>query len=71
MHGTRDDLIPWQQTQRTHEALRESGVQAELRVVEGAPHLFDLGRNMERDAAKAVEDGYRFLEEIAGCRDKE
>ena len=66
VHGTRDDLIPWQQAQRTHDALSVNGVRAELRVVEGAPHLFDLGRGLKPDAAGAIEDGYRFLEEFAG-----
>ena len=63
VHGTLDDLIPWQQSQRTHVALVASGVEAGLRVVEGAVHLFDSYHGFERDvdAAGAVADGYRFL----------
>lgn len=67
VHGTRDDLIPWQQTQRTYETLRKKGIEAEVRIVEGAVHLFDLGRGLERDegAAKAIRDGYEFLKKYA------
>lgn len=63
VHGTLDDLIPWQQSQRTHGALVEGGVEAGLRVVEGAVHLFDVYHGFERDegAAGAVRDGYEFL----------
>ncbi|KAL8651541.1 MAG: hypothetical protein Q9210_003192, partial [Variospora velana] len=42
VHGTRDDLIPWEQAQRTVDAMRERGVAAEVRVVQGAVHLFDV-----------------------------
>jgi len=68
VHGTRDDLIPWQQAQRTHDVLSVNGIRTELRVVEGAPHLFDLGRGLKPDAARAIEDGYRFLKEVAGSK---
>lgn len=63
VHGTRDDLIPWQQAQRTYKALCEHGVEAELKIVEGGIHLFDAGKGFERDeeAAKAVREGYEFL----------
>ena len=66
VHGTHDDLIPWQQTQRTYEALRARGVRAEIRVVEGGVHLFDVYKGFERDeeAARAVEEGYEFLREV-------
>lgn len=67
VHGTKDDLIPWQQSQRTYDALRERGVDAWLRIVEGAIHLFDLGKGLERNegAARAVGEGYKFLERYA------
>lgn len=63
VHGTRDDLIPWQQAQRTYEALKEKGVEAEIRIVEGGIHLFDTGKGFERDekAMGAVKGGYEFL----------
>ena len=64
VHGTRDDLIPWQQSQRTYEALVERGVEAGSRIVAGAVHLFDAYQGFEREngqAARAVSDGYDFL----------
>ncbi|KAK0723563.1 hypothetical protein B0T26DRAFT_263600 [Lasiosphaeria miniovina] len=63
VHGTRDDLIPWQQARRTYEALRERGIEAEIRILEGAVHLFDLYRAYETDEAaqRAVAEGYEML----------
>ena len=68
VHGTLDDLIPWQQSQRTYAALVEGGVEAQLRVVDGAVHLFDAYHGFERDesAAKAVSDGYGFIGRYVG-----
>lgn len=64
LHPRGDDLIPWQQAQRTWEALRGVNVDAELRIVEGVGHLFDLGglqRVRSEAARQAVVDGYDFL----------
>ena len=68
IHGTKDDLIPWQQAQRTYEALCECGVEAELRIVEGGVHLFDTSNGFERneEAARAVREGYEFLGRFVG-----
>ncbi|KAK3940210.1 conidial yellow pigment biosynthesis polyketide synthase [Diplogelasinospora grovesii] len=69
VHPRLDDLIPWQQSERTWKALREQGVDAELRVVgEGAPHLFDLhprGKGYET-GMRAVREGYSFLAKHVG-----
>ena len=72
-----DDLIPWQQSQRTCEAPKEKGVEAEIRIVEGVVHLFDLyyakglKRFEKRDqgAWRAVEEGYEFLRKVVGTVD--
>lgn len=64
LHPRGDDLIPWQQAQSTWEALRERHIDAELRIVEGVGHLFDLGglqRVRSADVRQAVVDGYDFL----------
>ena len=63
IHGTRDDLVPWEQSQRTHEMLVERGVTARLEVLDGALHLFDMYRDFKRNARaiRAVDDGYAFL----------
>ncbi|KAI2464232.1 hypothetical protein F4781DRAFT_436610 [Annulohypoxylon bovei var. microspora] len=63
VHPYEDDLIPWQQAQRTADELRRSGVEAELRLIGNAAHLFDMYRSHEAnpEAVKAVSDGYAFL----------
>lgn len=63
IHGTRDDLVPWQASQRSYEALRERGVPAGLVILENALHLFDLYPTSKRNPAaiKGVNDAYRFL----------
>lgn len=68
VHPEDDDLIPWQQAQRTAEALARHGVEAELRIVRGAGHLFDLYARYDGhgEAAAAMADGYRFLAGHAG-----
>ena len=45
IHGTNDDLIPWEQSQGTFDALLNEGVEAGLVLVEGAPRIFDLSSN--------------------------
>ncbi|KAK6215493.1 polyketide synthase protein [Colletotrichum tabaci] len=66
IHPREDDLIPWQQADRTWRALRDRGVDAELRLVEGVPHLFDLARTMNDAAERAVVEGYEFLCQYVG-----
>jgi acetyl esterase/lipase len=58
IHGTRDDLIPWQHTQRIKDALVERGVPAGAAIVEDAVHLFDLYGS---EGWEAVLEGYEFL----------
>ncbi|KAI0860544.1 hypothetical protein F4860DRAFT_197867 [Xylaria cubensis] len=66
IHGTEDDLVPWQQSQKFHEMLVRHGIKAEIRVVEGAKHLFDIGKSrLTDDARRALEDGYKFLLQMA------
>lgn len=62
IYGTEDDLIPWQQMQDTYQALVDQGVEAELSILEGAVHLFDLTKNNRASKEwKTVLDGYEFL----------
>ncbi|KAK8124347.1 uncharacterized protein PG998_000106 [Apiospora kogelbergensis] len=63
VHGTKDDLVPWQQALRTHEALRRQGVRSEIRILDGAVHLFDMYRSYGNDKAakQAVGEAYEFL----------
>ncbi|PVH96863.1 ketoacyl-synt-domain-containing protein [Periconia macrospinosa] len=60
IHGTKDDLIPWQQPVKVHEALKAQGVQTGLTIVDGAEHLFDLYRSRGKEW-QVVLKGYEFL----------
>jgi acetyl esterase/lipase len=62
IHGTNDELVPWQQTQGTFEALRERGVTTELVLVKGAPHVCDLSSDPESDGWKATLRAYEFMD---------
>lgn len=61
VHGTADELIPWQQSHKTWRALVDHGVEAGLALVEQAPHICDTSRNPESTGWKAVLQGYDFL----------
>ncbi|RDW81833.1 hypothetical protein BP6252_02945 [Coleophoma cylindrospora] len=63
VHGTRDDLVPWQASQRSYEALRERDVPTGLVLLKDALHLFDLYPASKRNpaAVQGVNDGYAFL----------
>lgn len=61
MHGTNDELIPWQQTKRTFDELKQTGTQTELVLVKGADHVCDLSSDPESEGWKAVLRGYEFL----------
>ncbi|KAF4780238.1 beta-ketoacyl synthase domain-containing protein [Colletotrichum scovillei] len=59
--GTGDDLIPWEQAQRTVDAMRNAGVQSGLTLGPGQPHLFDLFRDPDGSRWGYVMEGYKFL----------
>ncbi|KAI1127777.1 BcPKS19, polyketide synthase [Nemania abortiva] len=61
IHGTADDLIPWQQSRDTYEALVERNIMAQLALVEGAPHICDLSSDPDSEGWKAAIRGYEFL----------
>ena len=61
IHGTNDDLIPWQQSQKTYDALVERGINAGLELVQGAPHICDLSSDPEAEGWKATLRGYDFI----------
>ncbi|KAK3680862.1 hypothetical protein B0T22DRAFT_524224 [Podospora appendiculata] len=62
VHGLRDDLIPWEQSRRTIEALRERGVEAHMATPD-AGHAFDLFRAEDPMGTgwAAVDEGYAFV----------
>jgi acetyl esterase/lipase len=61
IHGTDDELIPWQMTQRTYEALQDSGVATGVELVTGVGHICDLSSEPEREGWRATVKGYEFL----------
>jgi dienelactone hydrolase len=61
VHGTEDDLIPWQQSQRTFEALTAAGVDAGIGILQGQPHLFDLFSDADGSKWAAVVEAYDFV----------
>ena len=61
IHGTADDLIPWQQSQGTYDALVDRGVPAGLALVKDAPHICDLSSDPESEGWKAALKGYDFI----------
>jgi acetyl esterase/lipase len=64
IHGTDDGLILWSQSVRTMEALKAQGVRAEVSVLQGKVHLFDLYRDTDGTAWAVVEKGYDFLADV-------
>ena len=61
IHGTEDDLIPWQQTQRSYHALVSKRIAAGIAVLHRAKHLFDLYPTRDEEGWQAVLQGYEFL----------
>ncbi|KAI2465125.1 ketoacyl-synt-domain-containing protein [Annulohypoxylon bovei var. microspora] len=63
IHPREDDLVPWQQAEHTWQALRATGTEAELRIVEKVPHLFDLYLDYQSNEilTRTVAEGYEFL----------
>lgn len=56
IHSTRDDLDPFQQSERTFGALRGAGVDAELVVLDDVEHLFDIFKGYHRNTAATQAD---------------
>lgn len=63
VHGNRDDLIPWQQSRDTIQALAEQGIEARLAVPSEAGHAFDLWSDEDPRGTgwAAVLEGYDFI----------
>ncbi|KAI0442186.1 BcPKS19, polyketide synthase [Xylaria telfairii] len=61
IHGTADDLIPWQQSRGTYDAMVERNITAQLALIEGAPHICDLSSDPDSEGWKAAIRGYEFL----------
>jgi acetyl esterase/lipase len=51
MHGNKDNLVPYQQSELLRDALQKAGVPVTLKIVEGAGHGFG-GREIDRQVAE-------------------
>ncbi|KAI2620676.1 beta-ketoacyl synthase domain-containing protein [Hypomontagnella submonticulosa] len=61
IHGTADDLVPWQQSWNTHKALVTAGIDTQAVLLQGAPHICDLSSDPLSEGWKAVVKGYDFI----------
>ena len=61
IHGAADDLIPWQQSQGTYQAMVDKGIDTGLVLLEDGPHICDLSSDPKSDSWKAVLKAYDFL----------
>ncbi|KAI0145488.1 beta-ketoacyl synthase domain-containing protein [Xylariaceae sp. FL1272] len=61
IHGTADDLIPWEQSKNTYETMVESGLDTEIVLLEDGQHICDLSSDPVSDGWKAVLRGYEFI----------
>ncbi|TAQ89052.1 hypothetical protein B7494_g2621 [Chlorociboria aeruginascens] len=69
IHGMADDLIPWEQSRATYEAMLEMNIPAQLVLIEGAPHVCDKSSDPDSEGWKATVRGYKFLESIVFVTD--
>ncbi|KAL0938143.1 beta-ketoacyl synthase [Colletotrichum truncatum] len=69
IHGTADDLIPWQQSARMAKEMKSRGIDASLVLVNGAPHICDASHNQESEGWLAVLEAYRWLRKHASSPD--
>lgn len=61
VHGTLDDLVPCDHTEKISAALAARGIATGLSIIEGAHHYFDLYPETEKRYRDAVARGYDFL----------
>lgn len=61
VHGSEDDFIPWQQSQKTFQALRERGIPAGFFLIEGGSHLAGIFEEPSHQCEQAFRDGVEFL----------
>ncbi|KAF6806725.1 Iterative polyketide synthase CazM 3 [Colletotrichum sojae] len=61
VHGTADDLIPWQQSARTMEEMKARNIEARLVLVPNGPHVCDASHDVESPGWQAVLEAYQWL----------
>jgi acetyl esterase/lipase len=55
IHGTKDELVPWQASQQMFDALSKAGAPAELHLLEGLPHAFEANSAYSRGIATFID----------------
>ncbi len=61
MHGTKDPLVPFDQSQRLYDALRKAKVEATLVPMANEGHGFDMPENRKRSLALTLEFLAKYL----------
>lgn len=54
VHGTEDDLVPVEQSQRFHNALQKAGIESKLLILQGEGHGFHKKENVDKFAGEAM-----------------
>lgn len=64
MHGQADTLVPWQQSQELHDALKAKGVSTELMLLPGLNHVF--GGASAEQGQMLLDAVFKFLDSTVG-----
>jgi acetyl esterase/lipase len=62
MHGDKDNIVPYQQSEFLREALQKAGVPVTLKIIEGAGHGFG-GREIDRQVGEFFDQHLKFAAE--------
>jgi acetyl esterase/lipase len=67
VHGTKDQVVSWRQSQAMHDALAAAGRRSELLLLEGAPHAFQIDwRGDANRRANAAMDAFLDAHVVGG-----
>ena len=55
IHGTRDDIVPWEASRQMYDALARKGAPVELHLLEGLPHAFDANSAYSKSIATLID----------------
>ena len=55
IHGTGDELVPWQASRKMFDALSRAGAPVELHLLEGLPHAFDANSAYSKSISTMID----------------
>ncbi len=55
IHGTGDEVVPWQASRQMYDALSKAGAPVELHLLEGLPHAFDANSAYSRGISSFID----------------